>query len=270
LWLEESHPTADSTSVFFKGKPHDRQESTTTTTTTTATAYAAATTPAKNGSARQPGLGELRRSQEQHRRVQSRHTPAAAPAEVGHAAARCNNASMNTVVQTTPEAEDSRLDAMWAKRHDTLFHAWVQVRYHRRRQRFFDLLDKGTKSITVVLGASLMGQYFREYLPWMATVITCLGLLALVFGYGDRKQMHKELAEQAAKLIADIETVTLAQLSFERTAGWAAEYARLVAKSPPPLKSLSLICEREQAAFEGNPEHVGRVPFLKRVVSDFM
>ena len=159
---------------------------------------------------------------------------------------------------------------MWAQRHNTLFQAWVQVRYHRRRQRFFDLLDKVTKSVTVVLGASLMGQYFKDLLPWVATGITCMGLLALVFGYGDRKQMHKEMAEQAAKLVADIETVTVAQLSFERTAGWAAEYARLVAKAPPPLKSLSLICEREQATFEGNPEHVAKVPLYKRLVASFL
>lgn len=177
---------------------------------------------------------------------------------------------MNTAATGQPTSEEDRLDAMWVQRHNTLFQAWVQVRYHRRRQRFFDLLDKATKSATVVLGASLMGQYFKDLLPWLATGITCLGLLALVFGYGDRKQMHKELAEQAAKLVADIETVTVAQLSFERTAAWAAEYARLVAKAPPPLKSLSLICEREQATFEGNPEHVAKVPFYKRWVASFV
>lgn len=177
---------------------------------------------------------------------------------------------MTPAEQPPEHSEEKRLDAMWAQRHDTLYRAWVQVRYHRRRQRFFDLLDKLTKSVTVVLGASLMGQFFVGFLPWLATAITCLGLLALVFGYGDRKQTHKELAEQAAKLVADIECVTVAQLSFERTAGWAADYARLVAKAPPPLKSLTLVCEREQAAYEGHGTHVPKVPFFKWLVSDFV
>lgn len=168
------------------------------------------------------------------------------------------------------ETEAERLDAMWQQRHVTLNRAWVQVRYHRRRQRTFDLLDKLTKAVTVVLGASLMGQYFKDYLPWLATGITCLGFLVLVFGYSDRKQMHKELAESAAKLVADIESSTVAQLSFERTAAWAAEFARLVAKAPPPLKSLTLICEREQAAAENLPDHVPKVAAIKRLVADFI
>lgn len=162
-----------------------------------------------------------------------------------------------------------RLDFIWAQRCANLSKAWVQVRYHRRRQRFFDLLDKVTKSVTVILGASLMGQYFKGYLPWLATAITSLGLLALVFGYGDRKQAHKELAEQAAKLVAEIEEVPGDTLSFERTAAWSADFARLVAKSPPPLKTLTLICEREQALAEGHQKHVKQMPFYLRLFADF-
>ena len=164
-------------------------------------------------------------------------------------------------------AENQRLDSMWAQRCATLSRAWVQVRYHRRRQRFFDLADKFTKSITVVLGASLMGKYFVDWLPWLATAITSAGLLALVFGYSERKQLHKELAEQAAKLVADIERVPVGGLSFDRTAGWNSDYAQLAAKAPPPLKVLSLICEREQAIAEGQPDHVTQPVFWQRWLS---
>lgn len=178
-------------------------------------------------------------------------------------------ADMSNTQALSPEEESARLDAMWRQRHVTLNRVWVQVRYHRKRQRFFDLIDKITKAVTVVLGASLMGQYFRDFLPWLATAITCLGFLALVFGYGDRKQLHKDLAEQAAKLMAEIESSTVASLSFEKTAHWTAEYARLVAKAPPALKSLTIMCEREQALYEGHTDHVKQVPFYKRWVSAF-
>lgn len=114
-----------------------------------------------------------------------------------------------------------------------------------------------------------MGRFFVEWLPWLATAITSLGFLALVFGYSDRKQLHKDLAEQAAKLVADIETVPMAGLSFEKTASWAAEYARLVAKSPPPLKTLTMVCEHEQAVLEGHPGHVELPNLLRRVVGHF-
>lgn len=174
-----------------------------------------------------------------------------------------------TETQTAQQAlEEARADAVWAQRCAVLSKAWVQVRYHRRRQRFFDLLDKLTKSFTVLLGASLLGQELKTFLPYVASAISALGLLALVFGYGDRKQAHKELAEQAANLIAAIEVVPAGQLNAGGTAQWGAEYARLCAKTPPPLKTLMLICEREQSAADGYPEHVPLQPWYKRWAAD--
>ncbi len=176
---------------------------------------------------------------------------------------------MSATKQSSVTDDEQRLDAIWAQRYGVLNKAWVQVRYQRRRQRFFDLLDKLTKSITVVLGASLMGRFFVEWLPWLATAITSLGLLALVFGYSDRKQLHKEIAEQAAKLVASIELVPTNGLSYEMNAKWASEYAQLVAKSPPPLKSLTLVCEDEQAVSEGHKHHVELPIWIKRIFMHF-
>jgi hypothetical protein len=176
---------------------------------------------------------------------------------------------MNPELSTMSSDEDQRLDAYWTLRCATLRNAWVQVRYHRRRQRFFDLMDKGTKALTVVLSASLMGRYVADVVPALATLITSIGLLALIFGYGDRKQQHKELAEQAANLVTSIEQVPVSKLTSENVAGWAADYARLCAKAPPQLKTLSLICESEQSAAEGHPKHVPIPGFFRRLVADF-
>ena len=161
---------------------------------------------------------------------------------------------------------DGLADIVWNRRSDLLYKSWVQVRYHRRRQRFFDLLDKGSKAITLVLGASLFGKHL-EWLPWVATGISALGLLALVFGYGDRKQQHKELAEQAAKLVASIESVAANALTEEAVAAWAAQFAQLCAKAPPQLKALTLLCEREQAIAQGHAEHVPPLPFWQQCLA---
>lgn len=176
---------------------------------------------------------------------------------------------MTTDPSTLSDEEDQRLDAYWVQRCATLRNAWVQVRYHRRRQRFFDLVDKLTKAVTVVLGASLMGRYVADALPIVATAITSFGLLALIFGYGDRKQQHKELAEQAAHLVSTIEQVPAGELTPAKVAGWGADYARLCSKSPPPLKTLSLMCEHEQAVADGHPNHVAKPGFFRRFVADF-
>lgn len=177
--------------------------------------------------------------------------------------------NMANAETTQSGLEDERKEAVWTQRCATLYQAWVQLRYHRRRQRFFDLADKLTKSFTVILGASLMGDALKQQVPVVASAIASLGLLALVFGYGDRKQLHKELAELAAGLVVAIEQITPYELTPEHSAGWCADYARLCARAPPPLKTLSLICEREQSAADGHPAHVTQPFFLKRLVADF-
>ncbi len=163
---------------------------------------------------------------------------------------------------------DASDDAVWAQRCGLLYKAWVQVRYHRRRQRFFDLLDKGTKALTIAIGASLFGKYLASDI--VATAVSALGLMALVFGYGDRKQLHKELAEQAATLAANIEAVPVGRLNSDTTAGWAAEYARFCAKAPPPLRTLTLLCEHEQSILDGHPDHVAKPGGMRRLLSQLM
>jgi hypothetical protein len=161
-------------------------------------------------------------------------------------------------------------DANWVERCNTLFNAWVQVRYHKRRQRFFDLADKITKSLTVLVSASLIGLWLKECVPYMAAGISFLGLLALIFGYGDRKQQHKELGEAAANLIADIEAIPATNLDAEKVASFKSRYANLCAKAPPPLKTLTVICEHEQSVVNGYPDHKKRPCLCNRLLADFI
>lgn len=172
----------------------------------------------------------------------------------------------STTSSATEPYSDALMDEMWEQRHRLLYKAWVQVRYHRRRQRFFDMVDKGTKATTLLLGASLFGEQLKNLKP-VATGISALGLMALVFGYGDRKQAHKELAEQAAGLVASIEDVPVGKLSPDTIAQWAGQYARFCAKAPPPLKTLTVLCEYEQSCLDGHPNHVVRPWLWRRLIS---
>lgn len=147
---------------------------------------------------------------------------------------------------------------------------YVSYRYHRRRQRFFDLLDKGTKSATVLLGASLLGETVRLNIPLVASGISGLGLLALVFGYSERKQVHKELAEMCMQFVGKIEQATPEQIEALTVGEWEAEFARINAKEPPALKTLVIICEHEQAVAEGHKDHIRLPNIVKRILADFV
>ena len=147
--------------------------------------------------------------------------------------------------------------------------AYVTYRYHRRRQRFFDLADKCTKSATVLLGATLMGDLLKTHVPEAASAIAGLGLLALVFAYGDRKQAHKELAEQSMALAGRIEETATDGITDVAVAAWTAEQARINAKEPPALKTLVVLCEHEQAVAMGHKSHVPLPPWYMRLIADF-
>lgn len=168
------------------------------------------------------------------------------------------------------ESANTKLeDFLWVSRCGLLYKAWVQLRYHRKRQRFFDLLDKGTKAGTLLLGASLFGAYLSPAVPWIGVGVSALGLLALVFGYGDRKQLHKEMAERASAIIRAIEKVPAGQLTPSHNADWAADHADLMGKCPPPLKALTMICEHEQSTADGHASHVRLPNWAARKVAHF-
>lgn len=158
----------------------------------------------------------------------------------------------------------------WRRRSDVVYNSYVTYRYHRKRQRFFDLADKATKAITVILGFSLLGDFLKTQLPYIASTISGLGLMALVFGYSERKQTHKELAEAAMRLIERIDETAMSTLTEQNAGQWEAELARLNSREPPALKTLVILCEYEQSTALGYPDRIKRPNFVKRFFSDFI
>lgn len=158
----------------------------------------------------------------------------------------------------------------WDERCNVLYVAKVTFRYHRKRQRLFDLLDKGTKAVTVILGVSLLGDALKLHVPLVASTISSLGLLALVFGYGERKQTHKELAEAAMQLTARIEEIPAAKVNPTLAGQWAAELSRLNTREPPTLKTLVVLCEHEESTANGHPANVPLPRWYKRVLADWV
>jgi len=151
---------------------------------------------------------------------------------------------------------DEDVYAFLCKRRDAvLYVARVQARYHRYRQRFFDLTDKLIKALTLALGVTVLGSELKRF-SFVAWSLSTLSLVSLVFTISDRKQMHKELAESATSLAADVLAVPSEELTPVSVARWESEFARLSGKCPPPLKTLTLICEREQSIVDGYPDHV--------------
>lgn len=167
-------------------------------------------------------------------------------------------------------AADTISDYLWSRRHQALYLSQVSYRYHRKRQRFYDLLTKGTQALTILLGASLLGETVKAHLPLVGSAISGLGLLALVFGYSDRKQDHKELAQAYAALQATIERVGERDFTEANIDAWDAELSTLNGKEPPTLYALTTLCEYEVSVAMGHPDHIQRPPWYQRLLADWI
>ncbi len=139
--------------------------------------------------------------------------------------------------------------------HEVKYNAKLGFLYHRKRERFFDLTDKITKALTVLLGASLLAAFVKEFVPIVGAFVSAIGLLALVFGYTDKKQKHKELADAHADLQSKIETAG-DEYNAKMLSEWRSELQKLNAKEPPSLGTLVVLCQNEIAIAEGHPSSV--------------
>lgn len=172
-----------------------------------------------------------------------------------------NNAT--TTVPTDPS------QARWELRSEILNWANITYRYHRKRQWFFELCDKVTQSASIIMGLSLFGKTVQDHLPYVGFSIACLGVMALVFAYSDRKHCHRDLADQARKLAGDISAVRDAQLSDENIAHWERIRTDIDLREPPNLKTLVAKCEWEQACAEGHLTHCPKPCLLRQLHMHF-
>ena len=173
---------------------------------------------------------------------------------------------------TTPQHElsDKAYEAAWQQRCELVNWARITFRYHRKRQRFFDVCDKLVQATALTGGVLVAGKALADHLPLLGSVIAFSGLMALLFGFSDRRQCHKELAEQAMALQGEIVAVPAAELTPARLAEWDARRCAIDLKEPPNLKTLVAMCEWEQAVADGHPEHCARPTWWQQAYMHFV
>lgn len=176
---------------------------------------------------------------------------------------------MSTTPATNEHLSDEEFQAVWVRRCEMLNWAGITYRYHRKRQRFFDVMDKLTQAAAVGGGVAVAGKTLPDNLPLVGGFIAFTGLLALVYGYGDKRQCHKELAEQAIQLAADIQSHPARHVTEEQLGVWERVRASIDLREPPNLKTLVSKCEWEQAVSEGHKNHAEPIKWWQQVHMHF-
>lgn len=157
----------------------------------------------------------------------------------------------------------------WEKRHEILERIEISVRYHQKRERFFELSDKWVKAIAIIGGSVA----FANLEPndgtrkALAALIALSSTLALVFGFADRAKRHAELTRKFRELDARI--VQKGEISYMEAdlGAWEAEERMLEANEPPALNALVKICQNEIAITAGQPNKMVRIPYHQKLFS---
>ena len=168
------------------------------------------------------------------------------------------------------DASPEAYETGWQQRCELVNWARITFRYHRKRQRFFDVCDKLVQATALTGGVLVAGKALADHLPLLGSVIAFSGLMALLFGFSERRQSYKELAEQAMALQGEIVAVPAAELTPARLAQWDARRCAIDLKEPPNLKTLVAMCEWEQAVADGRPEHCARPTWWQQAYMHFV
>lgn len=172
---------------------------------------------------------------------------------------------------SAPEADAVGDSAyIWEKRHDVLYRCALSSRYHRRRERFFDLLDRATNAAALIGGSAAFAAAADTSLVKVAgAAVACTGALALVFSFADKARRHASLAEDYKRVESEIMRCGDFDYTETQVNAWRSRIAEIESVEPPTLRTMVSLCQNDIALAANQPEKVIPQPFIKRVLAPF-
>jgi hypothetical protein len=157
-------------------------------------------------------------------------------------------------------------DYLWDLRHGVLYRAELSGLYHRKRERFFALLDRGSKALALIAGtaafSSLLDSAKEKALAGLAVAIATLP--GLVFSWADKARMHAELAQKFIQLQAEIVSTGERDFTEEQLSAWQGKLRLLEANEPPTLSGLVRLCQNQLAMAAGQADRVFPLTWKER------
>ena len=156
---------------------------------------------------------------------------------------------------------------------DLLFGVRRSVRYHMRRQRFFERWHLVTSAIAVIFGSAtvtmLLTDLGRWWIAGAAVIITVFSAVDLVVGTSKAARLHNDLARRFISLEKEITTV--ADATDEDVRRFTSGRLEIEADEPPILRVLDALCHNELMRAMGYPEaKMAQVGPLQRALAQFL
>lgn len=163
----------------------------------------------------------------------------------------------------TDDLQESFRTQMWGVQ--------LSVRYHSRRQAFYQKWHTRTMlctvlggSVTIAAFATALGDNWPLWLKLLPSALgTVLGAVDAIFGLADKAADHKDLMRQFSALERELESIRHhpTQEAIERTID---ERLRIEDDEPPVLHVLNAICHNELARAWGLGSQQVRIGYWQR------
>ncbi len=133
------------------------------------------------------------------------------------------------------------------KIHDLLFGVRRSIRYHHRRERFFDQVHKISTILSALSGSATIAAVLAKAGPYwtitLAALVAVFSIVDLVVGTAKAARLHNDLAKRFIKLEKSI--ISIDEFTQQDLADFTAQRLDIEADEPPPLKVLDSICHNE-------------------------
>ena len=124
--------------------------------------------------------------------------------------------------------------------HKLLFGVRRSIRYHSKRQAFFERIDRWLTFALLLLGSGSALSILQDYKA-VGLAVTCISSLKLVFAFGSKANRHaqfvKDFTRLEKRLYGDESAETVAAVTRERLDIESAE--------PPVMHVLNDLCHNE-------------------------
>lgn len=156
-------------------------------------------------------------------------------------------------VEANPQANsaDEALEDLLDRKHDLNFNIGRSIRYHKARQRFFDLLDKFSNFILIFFGSSsvyVLSQHNTDLAMWLGISVSVVSALSLVFGFSTKARDHFDFSKQYAVLERRLIKEPLSDKLLKSVEG---EIRAIESNEPNVLRALNDLCWNEEALAQG-------------------
>lgn len=135
------------------------------------------------------------------------------------------------------------------RRHEIIYKIRLSTLYHRKRERFFDIVDKAVSGLVLTTATAAVTSLFQGVAgaeKSLAAITACLSLIPVVLTPAQKARHHNQLSQRYCQLLA-----TCTQAGEDWTEAqcnqFSAQLIEISASEPTPLTALVADCQNELA-----------------------